>query len=112
MRTLAMLSASSLTYTAPRPWKTEPSRRMAHPLSARLECARIDCLERRLIDREPPQRAARSHHRSRCLRPDVALGVHAIAVGGDRFDPAHAGNGRQPPRKAGALRFRLRLRLH
>src|SRR5690242_10960920 len=100
MRTLEMLSESSLTKTVPRPWNADPSRRMAHPRVLDLEGVRIDRLQARLVDREPPQRAADGNDGVRRIRPHVALGGHAVAIGRQRLDLRHARNGREFPRDA------------
>src|SRR5580693_4762961 len=103
MRTLDMLSDNSLTNTAPTPWNGEPSRRMTHPRKARLEVAGVDRLQARLVDREPQQRAVDRDDRARRVRPHVAFGGHAKAIGGYRLDLGHARNRRQPPRDATSL---------
>src|SRR6185437_5336607 len=107
MRTLEMLSASSLTKTVPTPWNAEPSRRMTRPRFLCLERARVDRLEARLVDREPLQRAADGDYRARRIRSHVALGRHAVAVRRDRLHPCHARNGRELARYAVALSLDL-----
>src|ERR1700748_1613361 len=103
MRTLEMLSDSSLTKTVPRPWKADPSRRIARLRVSGLERAGIDRLKAGLVDRQALQRPAGRDHGRRRIRPHVALGGHAVAVRRDRLDPGHAGNGRELSRDAAPL---------
>src|SRR5215469_8110185 len=108
MRTLEMLSESSLTKTVPRPWNAEPSRRMTHAsFFLGLEGARVDRLETRLIDREPLQRAVDGHHGTGRIRPHVALRGHAVAIRRQGLDLGHAGDGRELARNAGAFGLHL-----
>src|ERR1043165_1151424 len=98
MRALARWSAISFTATVPTPWKGEPSRCIAHPLLRRLalEEPRVDRVKTGLVDREPPQRAVRRNHRTRRIRPHVALRGQPKAVGRDCLHLAHAGDRGEP----------------
>src|SRR5579859_3578583 len=100
MRTLEMLSDSSLTNTVPRPWNAEPSRRITHPRFRGLERASVDLLQARLVDRQPPQRSAHGNDGARRIGPHVALGGHAVAIGRQCLDLGHAGNSRELSRNA------------
>src|SRR5215471_20878795 len=104
MRTLEMLSVSSLTNTVPRPWKGEPSRRMTHiSRCSALEVAGIVRFQCRLVHREPAQRSVDGDHRAGGVWTDVALGGHAEAVLRQRLDIGDAGDGGKPPRDAGTF---------
>src|SRR5690349_12759349 len=108
MRTLEMLSESSLTKTVPRPWNAEPSRRISNSsLLLDLEGTRIDRLQARLVDREPLQGAADGDDCARRIRPHIALRRHAVAIRRQRLDLGHPGDGRELARNAGAFGFHL-----
>src|SRR5205823_13041444 len=108
MRMLVRWSESSLSMTTPRPENAEPSRCMAGPvlfrsLRRRLEIARIDRLEARLLHAEIFQAALHSHHLGRGFRPDISVGLQAKLIDAGFLDPADARNNREPLGEAVAL---------
>src|SRR5262249_62417951 len=108
MRMLVRWSESSLSMTTPSPEKAEPSRCMAGLLlggehRVRLEIARIDRLEARLLHAEIFEAALHGDHLGRGFRPNVAVGLQAKFIDANLFDPADAGNKRQPLGKPAAF---------
>src|SRR4051794_15643723 len=92
MRMLDIWSDSSFSTTVPRPWKTEPSRRIAYALRLcrTLEVAGVDRLEARDVDRQLRQRAVGGHHRPSRIGADVAGRDQSVTVA----RPCHRGDAR------------------
>src|SRR5262245_33501318 len=110
MRALVRWSIVSFRKTTPSPCQGEPSRCIAsfsELPGLLLEIARVDALEARLLDREPRQAPARRYHRSRRLRPYVAIGHEPEAAGRSFVDRADAGYRRQLFGKSGSFRLHL-----
>src|SRR5687768_7550676 len=103
-RTLVRWSNSSRKNTTLKPRQGEPSRRMGGSLLLEiLEVAIVDRVERRFLDRQPPQRTAGLHHRRGSLRPHVALRQEPETARTNGLDRAHAGNRGEPVGKPDAV---------
>src|SRR5918998_1489221 len=108
MRALVRWSDNSFSRTVPSPWKGEPSRRIAYPLTMPgilVEVAGVDHFETGLLEREPGQSSAHGDHFARGVRPHVAISCKPEAVRSLLLDFADTRDQCQPLCETNTLRF-------